>query len=57
VLRRVHTSSKMTHFTSRITSDPRYSIDRRISVVITRHDESVEIVTSPVIRPTSVNAS
>ena len=47
----------MTQATSRMISLPRYSIDRRISVVITRHDALGLIVTSPVIRPTSPNSA
>lgn len=38
---------------SHVVEDPRYSIDRRISVVMTRHEASGLIVVSPVIRPAS----
>ncbi len=37
--------------------DPRYSMDLRISVVMTRHEALGEMVTSPVMSPTSPNAS
>ena len=41
---------------SRVVEDPRYSIDRRISVVITRQEASALIVVSPVIRPAPAHA-
>ena len=37
------------------TSEPLYSMLRRISVVMTKHDASTFTLTSPVIRPTSSN--
>ena len=51
------TPEKLTHFTSRTISDPRYSMDLKISVVITRQDASGLIVTSPVMSPTLGNSS
>ena len=44
----------MTHSRSRRVSDRLYNIERKISVVIIRHEASCEICMSPVMRPTSL---
>lgn len=43
----------MTHSKSCNVSDRRYNIERKISVVMIRHDDSGAICMSPVMRPTS----
>ena len=47
----------MTQSQPSVTSEPRYSIDRSTSVVITRHAASGRTDTSPVSRPTSWKSS
>lgn len=47
----------MTHSKSCKVSERLYNIERKISVVIIRHDASGDICMSPVMRPTSSNVA